>query len=102
MTKNTLFAALFAVSLSSSLSSSARADEVPPADADGGRSTEFRAMTGPAQESVPGGMLLVSAYAVVWVVVFGYVLRLGGLSAATRTKLERLEQALSKGGSGDA
>lgn len=98
MTKNTVLAALFALSFAASV----RADDVPPADVDDGRSTEFRAMTGPAQESVPGGMLMVSAYAVVWVVVFGYVLRLGGLSSATRTKLDRLEQALSKGGTGDA
>lgn len=97
MTKNTVLAALFALSFAAS----ARAD-VAPEEPNDGRSTEFRAMTGPAQESVPGGMLMVSAYAVVWVVVFGYVLRLGGLSSSTRTKLDRLEQALSKGGTGDA
>jgi hypothetical protein len=59
-----------------------------------GRETEFVAMTGPAQESVPGGALLVSAYAAVFVLLAAYVGRLALLQAATSRELARLEAAL--------
>ncbi len=59
-----------------------------------GRETEFVAMTGPARESVPGGTLLVSAYAAVWVLLAAYVGRLALLQAATGREVARLEAAL--------
>ncbi len=59
-----------------------------------GRETEFVAMTGPAQESVPGGALLVSAYAAVFVLLAAYVGRLALLQASTSRELARLEAAL--------
>lgn len=59
-----------------------------------GRETEFVAMTGPARESVPGGALLVSAYAVIWLILCAYVGRLALLQSSTSKELARLEAAL--------
>lgn len=61
-----------------------------------GRSTSFQAVTGPTRETVAGGTLLVSAYAVVWVLVALYVGRLAMASSRTARDLARLETALSK------
>ncbi len=63
---------------------------------DGDPSTGFRSVTGPSEEDVPGGLLLVAAYAVIWVLVFGYVLRLGKLQAATRAEIERVSKSLDR------
>ena len=59
-------------------------------DAADARATEFRAMTGPAQESVPGGMLLVAAYAAIWIFIFAYVWRTAKLQSQTRAELALL------------
>jgi CcmD family protein len=59
-----------------------------------GRESEFVAMTGPAQESVSGGALMVAAYAVIWVLLCAYVGRLAMLQASTSKELARLDAAL--------
>lgn len=57
---------------------------------------EDRAMTmeaaedGAQTENIPGGMLMVSAYAVVWLVVLGYVASLGFRHARLARDLDRL------------
>lgn len=61
---------------------------------DTGRETEFVAMTGPARDSVPGGALLIAAYAVIWVLLCGYVGRLAMLQGQTSKELARLDTAL--------
>lgn len=61
-----------------------------------GRSTSFQAVTGPTAETVAGGTLLLSAYAVVWVLVALYVGRLAMASGRTARDLARLETALAK------
>lgn len=66
-----------------------------------GRETEFVAMTGPARESVPGGALLVSAYAVIWLLLCGYVGRLALLQMSTSKDLARLEAVLRAKDSGE-
>ncbi len=60
------------------------------------RATAFQAVTGPTRESISGGTLLLSAYAVVWVLVVGYVGRIALASARVARDLGRLERALEK------
>lgn len=63
---------------------------------------EERAMTmeaaepGAQTENIPGGMLLVAAYGVVWILVFGYVGWLGLRQARLASELERLKGDLAK------
>jgi hypothetical protein len=84
--------------VSPALISSARADDVDPTpaadDAAESRSATFQAVTGAQQEDVPGGPLLVAAYGAVLVLVLGYVLYLGSLTAGASRDLERLEKAI--------
>ena len=54
------------------------------------RAAQFVGVTGPDAESVPGGALMVSAYAVVWVLLFLFLLRMRGLQRQTAEELERL------------
>jgi CcmD family protein len=69
----------------------ARAD-----DAAQDRAQTFEAVSGPVKEDVPGGPLLVAAYAFVWLAVFGYVFRLVRLQRGADENLARLQQDLSK------
>lgn len=64
-------------------------------DAASSRSTAFRAVSGPKAESISGGVLLISAYAVAWLLVMLYLLRLGRLATANRSELERLERVVA-------
>jgi len=91
------------------------ADQAQPA-AGGGRvvsidedrATSFRTVSGGQKEDVPGGPLTVVAYAVVWIVLFGFVLRLNRLQRGVQTDLERLARSVNEhagihaGGSSDA
>jgi len=61
-----------------------------------GRSAAFQAVEGPTRESISGGTLMLSAYAVVWVLVAGYVARIALSSSRTARDLSRLEAALAK------
>ena len=71
--------------------SAARADEGP-----GDRAQTFEAVTGAVKEDVPGGPLLVAAYALIWIAVFAYVFRLVRLQRGADENLARLQQDLSK------
>lgn len=74
----------------------------PPAsaqdDTNEDRATSFQAVQGAAKEDVPGGPLLVAAYAFVLVLVIGYAARLGALQAKTARELERLTRSLDSRG----
>jgi CcmD family protein len=59
------------------------------------RATSFRAVDGPVTEDVPGGVLMIVAYAAIWVLVFGYVWRLGRMSAQTAADVRRLSSSLA-------
>lgn len=78
-----------------------RADDVDPEavadarDAAESRSATFQAVSGAVGEDVPGGPLLVAAYGAVLVLVLGYVLYLGSLTAGASRDLERLESAIA-------
>lgn len=62
------------------------------------RSTAFRAVSGPQTEDVPGGALLVGAYALVWILMLAFVVRLGFLHARTAREIEVLRRRLEEGG----
>lgn len=60
---------------------------------DNSRSTSFQAVTGPRQQDVPGGPLLIAAYAVLWAVVFGYVFYLSRLQRKVENELEDVRRS---------
>lgn len=91
----------FSAILLTSATAHAQVPDAGVAPGDTGRETEFVAMTGPARESVPGGALLVSAYAIIWLILCGYVGRLALLQSSTSKELVRLEKALRERGDGD-
>ncbi len=76
----------------SSLAATARADDT----AQENRAQTFEAVSGPVKEDVPGGPLLVAAYALIWLAVFGYVFRLARLQRSADENLARLQQDLDK------
>ena len=69
----------------------ARAD-----DAAEDRATSFEAVSGAVKEDVPGGPLLLAAYALIWLAVFGYVFRLVRLQRGVAENVARLQQDLTK------
>jgi CcmD family protein len=60
------------------------------------RAQAFQAVEGAVREDVPGGPLLVGAYALVWLVVFGYLVRLVRQQARTESDVARLTAALAE------
>ena len=66
------------------------------------RATSFEAVSGPVKEDVAGGPLMLIAYAVVWVAVFGYVFRLVRLHKGLEDNLSRVERAVGAAGGKDA
>jgi CcmD family protein len=74
------------------------AQEQPAAASAEDRAQTFQAVTGATKEDVPGGPLLIAAYAVVWLSVFGYVLRLGRLHSDVEQSLSRVESAVTRAG----
>ncbi len=75
---------------------SAFAQEQPAGATADDRAQAFQAVTGATKEDVPGGPLLIAAYAVVWLSVFGYVLRLGRLHGDVAQSLARVESAVTR------
>jgi CcmD family protein len=69
--------------------------QAPATNSVEGRAQSFEAVSGAMKEDVPGGPLLIAAYAVVWVAVFGYVLRLGRLHVQVEQSLGRVEAAVA-------
>jgi hypothetical protein len=65
-------------------------------DAAESRATTFQAVEGPQKENVPGGPLLVGAYAFVLVMLVGYVARLGLMQRKTAAEVERLMHAIEQ------
>lgn len=65
----------------------------PAADS---RATEFRAMQGPARESVPGAALLLAAYTMVWIFIFVFIVRIALHFRKTSNELDRLNAAIEK------
>ncbi len=75
-------------------SSPALADDERPED---NRGTEFQRVRGPIRESVPGGVLLVVAYGIVWAAAFGYIGMQWRRQGKLSEDLGRLEKTLESG-----
>lgn len=74
----------------------AQADDVPD------RETSFQAVSGTEGEAVPGGALMVGAYALLWLVLGGYVFRLGRAQRTIEQDVASIEARVEKlGRSGD-
>ncbi|HEY2735917.1 MAG TPA: CcmD family protein [Polyangiales bacterium] len=58
------------------------------------RAQSFQAVSGGVKEDVAGGPLMLAAYAVVWLAVFGYVFRLARLHRNIEVELTRIERAV--------
>ncbi len=58
------------------------------------RATSFQAVEGPQKEQVPGGPLLVGAYAFVLVSLVAYVARLGLMQRRTAQDVARLSEVI--------
>lgn len=87
------------VCLQASLEQRAEAQEAaddPSKDAAESRATSFQAVEGSQKDEVPGGSLMVGAYAFVLLVLVGYVGRLGALQSRTARELERLTRAIER------
>jgi CcmD family protein len=97
----TFFAAVFVASIvflwqeSAACSQSPQSIHPTPAGTDPNSLTVFRPVQGAEREQVPGGLMMVAAYGVVWLLLFAYVVHIGRLQARTQRDLERLEQAFS-------
>ena len=83
-----------AVTLSSAGAALAQSDNNVAAD----RAQSFQAVTGAVKEDVAGGPLMLAAYAVVWLAVFVYVLRMVRLQRGMEDSLSRLERSIGSGG----
>jgi len=64
--------------------------ETAAEDAAEERAAQFVGVRGPEAESVPGGALLLGAYAIVWLLLFLFLMRMRGLQRQTAEELERL------------
>jgi CcmD family protein len=51
----------------------------------------------PAQDQLPAAPLLVTAYAFVWVALFGYLVSVGQRLSKVQREVERLESDIAKG-----
>lgn len=62
----------------------------------GDRATSFQAVSGSAHEDIPGGTLLVAAYAIVLCVLVVYLVYLTAMQQSAARELTRLEGVLAK------
>jgi hypothetical protein len=60
------------------------------------RSRVFEAVEGMQVEEVSGAKLLLAAYAMFWLLLFAYIVRIARMQDRTRDDLNRLERLLSK------
>ncbi len=82
----TLAPVAFAEDAPTQADATARGDETPAEE----RAAQFVGVEGPEAESVPGGALLLAAYAIVWVLLFLFLVRMRRLQSQTAEELERL------------
>lgn len=62
------------------------------------RAAQFVGVRGPDAERIPGGTLMLAAYAVVWVLLFGYLMRMRMLQRQTADELRRLGAEIKASG----
>jgi CcmD family protein len=70
--------------------------EVSTQTSDGNDRTAFRPVQAADRDRAPGGLLLLVAYGLVWLLLLVYVVHIGRLQAKTQSELERLERTLSE------
>lgn len=78
------------------------AEEARAQDAAEERSQSFQSVEGAVQEDVPGGPLLVAAYAAIFALVLLYVVRLVRLQQRAEADVQRLERVLAREAPSDA
>jgi len=88
-----LFLVLLVGGLCGSVPASAQ-DAAAEEDPQASRAATFRAVSGPQAERVPGGLLTVIAYGGAWVLVLGYLWRLGRMHAQNERELTALKKSL--------
>lgn len=83
----------------------AQGPEEPATTADSGtedpseeRAAQFVGVEGPDAERIPGGTLMLAAYAIVWVLLFGYLMRMRMLQRQTADELRRLGAEINASG----
>ncbi|MEM8608877.1 MAG: CcmD family protein [Myxococcota bacterium] len=83
----------------------ALAQEEAAASADSGaedpaeeRAAQFVGVKGPDAERIPGGILMLVAYAIVWLLLFGYLFRMRMLQRQTADELRRLGAEIKASG----
>ncbi len=81
----------------------ALADRAPPengaeASASGADARDFRPMTGPAEEPVPGGSLMLGAYVALFSLLLLYVVRLGRMQRSVEAQADELDEAIREAG----
>lgn len=69
-------------------------------DAASSRAESFRAVEGAVEEDISGGPLMLAVYAITWLGVFLYVVRLVRLQQRTMAEVQRLSGQLSQVGQG--
>jgi CcmD family protein len=77
------------------------AEDAPAATADD-RAQSFQSVAGGVKEDIAGAPLMLAAYAVVWLALFGYVFRLVRLHRSLEDNLTRVERAVAAGPAKDA
>jgi CcmD family protein len=91
-----MLAFVLALSASPALAEQAAEEETSEEDAAESRAATFEAADGAQAESVPGGTLLIAAYGIVWLLLFGFVASIALRQARTSSELERLKRELAK------
>ena len=76
------------------IGSASAQDAATEEDPQSSRAATFRAVSGPQAERVPGGLLTVIAYGGAWVLVLGYLWRLGRMHAQNERELTALKKSL--------
>jgi hypothetical protein len=69
-------------------------EDIPPQEPES-RETSFQAVTGADQEAVPGGNLLIGAYALLWLFVGLYVARMGLEQRKVETRIAGVEKRVA-------
>ncbi|MCB9666837.1 MAG: hypothetical protein H6715_01795 [Myxococcales bacterium] len=73
------------------LVSATAAAETPARSVEESRAESFQSVKGPVAEEVPGGLLLVIAYATLWMALMLYLLRIERMSRRISLQMDQLE-----------
>ncbi|MEM7434423.1 MAG: CcmD family protein [Myxococcota bacterium] len=94
-----------AVAILSSPLAMAQAPDTAGSTADSGtadpadeRAAQFVGVTGAEAERIPGGTLMLAAYAIVWILLFGYLFRMRMMQRQTADELRRLGAEIKASG----